>query len=145
MTPTYDLGAFIEACAQGSKVTVHYDARTGARVEFGLPTEKALLEFIGNDGLEDPEFECTRIWGNNQNPSTEIMVDSYRFRSGKKCGYIAFLFMPSPGSGRWRIKSFKRDANPARSFQGLASLEKILEDARAKKCLPVPEQPEKGK
>jgi hypothetical protein len=109
MERAYDLGDFIKACADPNHVSVHYDAKKGAE-RFNIFTEVDLLAFINSDGLEDVEFINTEVWHLNPNKPPDIYVDAYSFYSGKKYGYIAFMF--SPKTQKWRIKSFKLNTKP---------------------------------
>lgn len=105
MGATYNLDDFFDACTNPGKVTVAYDAKENARLNFNLLTEKALLTFLNDRGLENIEYINTRAWDLNPHKPPDIDVDSYSFCSGNKYGYIAFMFIPK--TGKWRIKSFK--------------------------------------
>ena len=59
---------------------------------FGLNTKSNLLDFIGNNGLEDFKFLNTKEWENNPDKTIVIFVDAYEFRSMCKLGYIAFMY-----------------------------------------------------
>ena len=76
---------------------------------FNLNTKKELLEFIGNGGLEDLTYVNTKPWKKNPDKDISvILVDAYKFRSGRKIGYIAILKgLP----GNFVIKSFHKDNN----------------------------------
>lgn len=112
MGATYSLDDFFDACSSPGKVTVSYDAKEGARLGFNLLTEKSLLAFINDRGLENTTYINTRPWDLNPHKPPDIDVDSYSFYSGNKYGYIAFMFMTK--TGKWRIKSFKKNfkSNP---------------------------------
>jgi len=89
------------------KIHVEYDALLNARLQFGLNTKTILLEFIGNGGLQAMSYVNTEPWRNNpQKGFREILIDSYKFRSNRKVGYIAF-FKGIPGN--YAIKSFHLD------------------------------------
>ena len=100
----YVLAKFVEDCGDKNSVFVSKGARETAQKDFGLNTEMEVLEFIANDGLEDATLENSVPWRNNPKPEKEIYVDSYEFSSGRKLGYIAFLF---GHAGKWIVKSFK--------------------------------------
>ena len=88
-------------------VQVLYDAETNARLQFGLNTKADLIAFIGNGGLQDMSYVNSVPWKNNpKRDIKEIFIDSYKFQSNRKVGYIAF----SIGSfNNYVIKSFHLD------------------------------------
>ena len=92
-------------------MTVSYDAGEGARNNFNLPTDKDLISFIGNGGINTCNFKnsCTQrkeLAGNKGK-----MIDAYHFRVGRKIGYIAFIF--NDQKQKWHIKSLKNDTEQA--------------------------------
>ncbi|MBN2497941.1 MAG: hypothetical protein JXR96_25330 [Deltaproteobacteria bacterium] len=94
-----------------------------ARRDFGLSTEDAVREFIGNNGLELPSYIKTDPWANNPNPTQDVWVDVYSFYSGSLFGYLAFFRAPT---GKWIIKSFKKNDRPdPRFLQIKAALERL--------------------
>lgn len=105
----YDFNEFLKACGIPGNVTIAYDAKNGAGY-FNLLTESAILAFIACGGLENPNYINTDVWHLNPNKPPDVNVDAYSFFSGKKFGYIAFMFLPR--TNKWRIKSFKRNNNP---------------------------------
>lgn len=126
MATAYDLKELIKACAESNQVVVLSKAEKCAREDFGLNTKKAVLDFIANEGLENPRLLNTKLWEKNPDPTCVIMVDAYSFYSGPKQGYIAFLF--STITQKWLIKSFKlnRDSMP-RNNNWLGKLSEIKE------------------
>ncbi|EKE07799.1 MAG: hypothetical protein ACD_17C00512G0002 [uncultured bacterium] len=106
-----NLRSLVDACEDPNLVSVAYDAKKGAEY-FKILTEKALLAFINTGMLEDPKYINTRPWELNPHKPPDIMVEAFSFYSGKKYGYIAFMFIPK--MQKWRIKSFKknRDQDP---------------------------------
>jgi hypothetical protein len=72
-------------------VKVLYDAELNARIQFGINTSSELLAFIGNGGLQAMVYAGTELWRNNPNKNDKIFVDSYKFKTNQKLGYIAFM------------------------------------------------------
>ena len=109
-TKAYCLADFIICCmSEPQKIHVEYDAVINAQRQFGLNTKTALLEFIGNGGLQTMSYVNTEPWRNNPKKDIrEIFIDSYKFFSNRKVGYIAF-FKGIPGN--YVIKSFHLDHN----------------------------------
>lgn len=105
MAAAYALIDLINACGGINQVVVLSNAQTSARENFGLKTQKEVIDFIFNDGLECPHHINTKPWENNPDHSCVIQVDAYSFYSGPKHGYMAFFF--SPKTNKWLIKSFK--------------------------------------
>lgn len=124
MSPAYELSNLITNCIKktGSRPWVRGVAMHTARADFNLNTQKAVVDFIGSGGLENPQFINSILWRNNPDPS-RIMVDAYSFFSGYKFGYIAFYY--SLNEERWVIKSFKNNESPDPrnlAFKGLGKL-----------------------
>ncbi|SNX59756.1 hypothetical protein SAMN06296273_1190 [Nitrosomonas ureae] len=116
MTAVYILDDFIKSCNRSNEVIVLNSALKFAREDFNLSTNKAILEFIANEGLESPWYINTKPWENNPNKANfSIMVDAYSFYSGPKQGYLAFFY--NQITKKWLIKSFKnnRDSVPRTS------------------------------
>lgn len=106
MKSFYELKKFESACRQGcDEIHIMKVAKKTARTDFGLPTKKDIVSFIGDGGLVKPRFINTKKWEKNPNPKESVMVDSYAFYSGHLYGYIAFMFV----GGKWTIKSFKEN------------------------------------
>jgi len=106
-TTAYNLEDFIQCCKSNPEnIHVEYDALLNARQQFGLNTKTDLLGFIGNDGLQDLTYVNTELWRNNPRKEKEILIDSYKFRSNNKRGYIAFM---KGIPGNYMIKSFHLD------------------------------------
>lgn len=83
MTPHYKINDFIGDCAMGtSKAFVTVGAQITAEADFNLPTQKHVLEFIANSGLEKPKLINSEVWDKNPEPSNVIMIDAYSFYSG---------------------------------------------------------------
>jgi len=114
--PSYKFSDFKKACKDKNKIAIHSNACKEACKYFNLRTEKDILNFIKNDGLENLLFFNTAPW--KQKPT--IMVDAYEFTSGNKKGYIAFFF--NTYTKKWNIKSFKLDKDS--NDQMLQALEK---------------------
>lgn len=107
--PSYDFTAFKKACMNKTDVFIVSQALKDANNIFNLRTKNDLLEFIGNDGLEDLHFINTKEWEKNPDRSLKIQVDAYEFKTMNILGYIAFLY--SPHTKKWIIKSFKQSEN----------------------------------
>lgn len=108
MTATYDICDLIAACKEEqNRVVVLQTAQSSARVDFKLQTNKAVIEFIANDGLESLDYINTKPWMNNPDKNCPIMVDAYSFYSGPAHGYMAFFF--NSKTDKWLIKSFKHN------------------------------------
>jgi hypothetical protein len=104
MIASYDIKDLIDACNMPVNVVVLRNALTSASIDFGLNTAKEVMEFISNDGIENPKLINTKKWENNPD-EIPIYVDAYSFYSGKKHGYLAFMF--SNKTKKWLIKSLK--------------------------------------
>ncbi|MGJ0516009.1 MAG: hypothetical protein ACR65O_09730 [Methylomicrobium sp.] len=128
MATAYDIDELIKACAQKNQVAVLNNAEKCARDDFGLNTKIAVLDFIASGGLETPHYINTKLWENNPDPATSIMVDAYSFYSGPKQGYIAFFF--NPKTNKWLIKSFKlnKDFMPRNNnwFETLSNIKPLI-------------------
>ena len=124
-TPAYDLDDFIWYCRDKPKtIAIFYDAQLNARQQFGLNTSEELLAFIGNDGLQDLTYWNTEPWRLNPKKDKEILVDTYKFHSNQKFGYIAFM---KGGKGNYVVKSFHLD-NVKLTVKNIGSnSEKLLE------------------
>jgi len=123
-SPEYDLSILIRDCGQEGAVWVSRGALVSAQNDFGLATGDAIREFIADNGLEQPRHIRTGPWANNPEPSQVVWVDSYEFFSGSLFGYFAFFRAPT---GRWVVKSFKKNEQPDRRFLQLKEpLEKLL-------------------
>jgi hypothetical protein len=105
----YNLEEFEKGCRDGLAKVINPALTTGS-AEFGLATEADILAFIGNGGLEKPEFANTEPWRNNPKPDQEILVDSYNFYSGLDYGYVAFM---KGATGLWIVKSLKKNDKPS--------------------------------
>jgi len=106
-TNAYNLKDFIRCCKNKHEdIQVEYDALLNAREQFRLNTKTDLLAFIGSKGLQDLIYVSTELWRNNPKKEREILIDSYKFRSNSKLGYIAFM---KGFSGNYVIKSFHLD------------------------------------
>ncbi len=108
-------------CAIG-KGNVLKSAMETAKSDFNLNTQKGVLEFIGNRGLESPCFINSKKWEKNPKPNHPIMVDAYNFYSGFIYGYIAFFYQPV--TKKWIIKSFKKNSKP--DIRNLAFKEALI-------------------
>ena len=105
--PAYNFNDFKNACGDAGRVFAMPNARKDADYCFNLKTERRLLEFINDDGLEMLTHYSSNLWENNPSPETPVTVDAYKFRTGNLRGYIAFLYVEK--TKKWIIKSFKFD------------------------------------
>ena len=106
-TKVYCLADFILCCMYDQQqVQVFYDAELNARQQFGLNKKTDLIEFIGNQGLQDVTYWNTELWRKNPNKNEDIYIDAYKFRSTQKQGYIAFM---KGFTCKYVIKSFHLD------------------------------------
>lgn len=106
--PSYILADFIKACGLGENhVFISEKARITAKADFNLNTQKQILDFIANGGIESPNLQNVKLWENNPDPDNPIWADAYDFFSGFQFGYIAFSFRPK--IKKWNIKSFKNN------------------------------------
>ena len=108
--PKYDLCKFVRCCNENKNDVVPLkSALDDANSYFGLKTKSNLLDFVGNNGLEDLKFLNTKEWENNPDKTIVIFVDAYEFRSMCKLGYIAFMY--NEKTFKWLIKSFHLSEN----------------------------------
>ncbi len=107
--PSYKFEEFEKGCADGKAKVINPALKT-APADFGFALETDILAFIGNGGLEKPEFANTEPWRNNPKPEQEVLVDSYNFYSGLDYGYIAFM---RAVTGVWIVKSLKKNEKPS--------------------------------
>ena len=108
--PKYDIFEFIRCCDENKNDVVPLkSALDDANSCFGLKTKSNLLDFIGNNGMEDLKFVNTKEWENNPNKTFKIYVDAYEFQSMCKLGYIAFMY--NEKTLKWIIKSFHLSEN----------------------------------
>lgn len=114
--PYYSLDEFLTACEEPSSVVVMKKAQIDAEKDFKLRSQKEMLAFIANGGLENLRFVNAKIWENNPQPERPIMVDSYEFEAFFILGYIAFF---KSITGAWVIKSFHR-SNEANTVMEMA-------------------------
>jgi len=113
--PKYDILEFFESCRTNQNAVIPFkQALDDADHYFGLKTKTALLDFIGNDGLEELEFINSKPWENNKDTTRVIWVDAYEFKSMCKLGYIAF--MHNELTIKWLIKSFHLSENTSNAF-----------------------------
>lgn len=105
--PAYDFNDFKNACGDVNQVFVTLNAQEDADRCFNLKTQRRLLEFINNNGLEMLTHYNSKLLDKNFSPETTIMVDAYKFKTGNLHGYIAFYY--SAKTKKWIIKSFKFD------------------------------------
>ncbi len=125
MKPSYSISKFKDACKQGrTKVLVMQGAQQAARADFSLNTAKKILNFIAYGGLENLKFIRTKLWGNNPEPKVPVMVDSYEFYSGRRYGYIAFMFTEK--TKKWVVKSFKNNNELDTRNLAFEDLKKLL-------------------
>ena len=103
--PSYLFSDFKLCCIENPKSVIPWKDALDDASYFGLKTKSALLNFIGNDGLENLMFINTKKWEENPNKSLTIFVDAYEFTSLYRFGYIAFFY--NKNTGYWNIKSFK--------------------------------------
>ena len=125
-TKAYCLADFI-LCSMNEpqNVLVLYDAERNARIQFGLNTKAELLDFIGNQGLQDLMYWNTELWKLNPRKGEDIYIDAYKFRSNQKIGYIAFM---KGSAGKYVIKSFHLDHGKRTLGEMGTNPEKLLKD-----------------
>ncbi|MCK5355252.1 MAG: hypothetical protein KAJ63_09050 [Methyloprofundus sp.] len=133
MTPAYNLIDLIHACNEQGQVVLIGNSANSARDDFGLITQKDVLEFIANNGMESPSHINTKHWERNPQPTKPIMVDAYSFYSGSKHGYLAFFFSHT---NKWLIKSFKCNAD--KTPRNISPMQKQL--VEIKKLMSCPEE-----
>lgn len=113
----YNFEDFKKSCADDVENVIPLNpVLKDAMNHFNLSTKSNLLKFINNDGLENLNFINTKPWEKNPDPSNEIKIDAYEFRSLSKLGYIAFMYNET--TRKWIIKSFhlSTNRNPAMSL-----------------------------
>lgn len=133
--PTYNKNEFIAACKTGNSVVVPERVLATAASDLSLRSKKEILDFIGNDGLANCKLDLSRPYDKWKGKPPAPMVDSYRFTSGSKHGYIAYY---RGFDGAWILKSLKADSKSVESklkadvkpteltFKGLAGLAELL-------------------
>ena len=94
---------FKNECKKKTNVIIMKQAKRDAANIFNLTSSQKIVDFIGNDGLEDLFYLNKKLWENNPNPQNKILVYAFEFITGMKYGYIA-LFKNL--EGKWLIKSF---------------------------------------
>ena len=103
--PTYDLKEFIKCCSSNREmVFIFPSALKDAKNDFELDNQGEILDFIGNNRLEMPEFRNRKLWEKNRDPNNPLFVEDYEFKSLGKLGYIAFMY--NKKENKWLIKSF---------------------------------------
>lgn len=103
--PYYNISEFIDVCGRSKEDIILIGSVLGdARNHFNIDSKIKLLDFINNNGLEELSFVNTKDWDKNPDKNTPIKVDSYKFQSMNKLGYIAFMY--SKTTKKWLIKSF---------------------------------------
>lgn len=94
------------ACGEKGRVIAYGKAPEDASRDFNLHTKEAIYSFVA-EGLETPTFINQKPWENDLDQTNPTTVYAFSFYSGKKFGYIAF--MKSNQTGKWLIKSFKKN------------------------------------
>lgn len=108
--PEYTFSDFKRCCIENPADVVPWKpALDDADKIFGLKTKSELLNFIGNDGLEELTFYNKSMYYDKLGKPLNIFIDEYEFISGSKLGYIAF--MHNKKIGKWAIKSFHLSKN----------------------------------
>ena len=99
---------FVTACKNNPEtVTPKHDAGRDARDIYKLDTDEALLKFIGNGGLRDPQhYEEIKWRYKPKRIKGPRFVNDYScsIQNGPQC-YIAII----KNGDNWIIKSFKED------------------------------------
>lgn len=96
---------FKKACKlTPEKVFPINDVLDDANRYYKLKTEKALIEFIANDGLEGRSFVNKKEWKNNFTKHKPLYAYAYLFRTNIISGYIAIV--KNIHHNNWFIKSF---------------------------------------
>lgn len=127
MPPAYRIAEFVQACQEGA-ILIWKEPQENASNDFSLYTSVALMEFIGNNGLEDLCFDRCRALDIWKPPPPAPMVDSYTFSTGRAKGYLAFF--KSPVTGIWNLKSFKRDSRSTGLNLPFKDLGKLLSETK---------------
>ena len=123
--------AFKKDCRENpDDVTVTPKAAKDARDIFKLHTVEDLLDFIGNDGLDNVTHFNTTVWRKNPDPdkvNNPQYVHDYTCRTNGKPYYIAIIYLHiffGNTADNWKIKSFHLDENAFLPMQG--QLAKLL-------------------
>lgn len=107
MPPAYNHQDFVSCCKTGKgNIVVPNRVVDDAARDFSLRSKKEILDFIGNGGLGNCKLDLCRPYEEWKGKGPAPMVDSYRFQSGPKFGYLAYYRGPD---GAWILKSFKAD------------------------------------
>ena len=116
------------ACGVKGQVIAYGSAPEDASRDFNLHPKEAIYDFVA-EGLESPTFINQNPWENDPDKTNPATVYAFSFYSGKKFGYIAF--MKSNQTGKWLIKSFKKndreDPKALPTKENLIELKKKLE------------------
>ncbi len=107
---TYNLQAFIDACADPACMFVRPSAEVTADDDFKLRTKTKIYEFINSGGLESPVHITDEPLRKGATGDPGIIVAAYSFYSGPLYGYLAFFY--STASKKFIIKSFKKNTDP---------------------------------
>jgi hypothetical protein len=111
MNAAHSLDEFVRDCAQRPEtVQVWSDVIGDADRCFGLSTRDAIVKFVAAGGLEKPRLLESKLL-EKALPRAQIMVDSYEFRTGCLCGYVAYY--RAQATGTWVVKSFKHSHQTA--------------------------------
>lgn len=115
LNPEYSFDEFKRCCIENPMNVIPWrPAERDADKIFGLKTRSELLNFIGNDGLEELTFYNKSMYYDKLGNPLDIFIDEYEFKSGSKLGYIAFMY--NKKIGQWFIKSFHRSKNSLLTF-----------------------------
>lgn len=105
----YNFENFKEACKNKDLIYIPNPVLADADKYFNLRSKKQILDFIGNNGLENLHYLYSNEWKNNPNRNIIIMIDNYEFTSLGKLGLIAFRY--NNENNKWIIKSFHLSNN----------------------------------
>ena len=113
------LNEFKMMCGCKNSVFMFRDAKEDAKNYFNLNSEREVLDFIHNDGLEHVDFINKKPFEKGNEPKP--IVYAFKFRSLGIPGYVAFF----KGPKKWVLKSFKTDFgyNPSLA-EGLEAIER---------------------
>lgn len=96
----YDFKEFKIACRGRKSIILFTNVEDDAENQFNLRGKNAILDFIVNNSFEYNDTEEFK----NEGRFKGILIDSYKFKTGPKIGYLAFL--KTFNGLKWIIKSF---------------------------------------
>jgi len=123
---------FKDACKNDRKNVFVWKSNVlpDAEEYFKLRTEKDILDFIANNGLEDLRFINKKPWEKNPHSNIEINVYAYNFRTMCILGYIAI--MKNPTIKKWVLKSLHHSDDANNSLGEALGRALLSKDGRSK-------------